>query len=288
MNSLFLEAGHWTDIVGLKVMNPWSQTLDPFLQTHTHTHQIVWDVHTVSSKLRRTEHTCRTFVSLPVEVSKIKSRLKEELGSLVVRDGPLISEDKDSSLIFVFPLINVKHPRTENKKEIKKLKWKMNSDDEKWHILNLPASTLSFTGKFIGQSPQIGINDLNYCSFSQFGENCNNLKFNVGVKHQEPLLLTNQKLNHGSSNAVKRFYWNILPPSVTCLKSLSLRGKPSVFTLAVSGFSATMNMKLMLTRSVPLQMQMIQPSKSASVFPMASNEDKILGSWGQFSRRYVW
>lgn len=64
-------------------------------------------------------------------------------------------------------------------------------------------------------------------------------------------------------------------------------GKQSVFTLAVSGFSATMNMKLMLTRSVPLQMQMMQPSKSASVFPMVSNEDKILGSWGkQFCRCY--
>lgn len=53
---------------------------------------------------------------------------------------------------------------------------------------------------------------------------------------------------------------------------------PAVFTLAVSGFSATMNMKLMLTRSVPLQMQMMQPSRSASVFPMASKEDRILGS----------
>lgn len=52
----------------------------------------------------------------------------------------------------------------------------------------------------------------------------------------------------------------------------------SVFTLAVSGFSATMNMKLRLTRSVPLHMQMMQPSKSASVLPMASNDDKILGS----------
>lgn len=49
-------------------------------------------------------------------------------------------------------------------------------------------------------------------------------------------------------------------------------------TLAVSGFSATMNMKLRLTRSVPLQMQMMQPSRSASVFPMASKDDKILGS----------
>lgn len=26
-------------------------------------------------------------------------------------------------------------------------------------------------------------------------------------------------------------------------------------------------------------MQIMQPSKSASVFPMASNDDKILGSW---------
>lgn len=64
------------------------------------------------------------------------------------------------------------------------------------------------------------------------------------------------------------------------------------FTLAVSGVSATMNMKLRLTRSVPLQMQMMQPSKSASVFPMASNDDRILGSWEkekarQFSRGAV-
>lgn len=51
------------------------------------------------------------------------------------------------------------------------------------------------------------------------------------------------------------------------------------FTLAVSGFSATINMKFKLTRSVPLQMQMTQPSKSASVFPTASNDDKIFGSW---------
>lgn len=65
-----------------------------------------------------------------------------------------------------------------------------------------------------------------------------------------------------------------------------------MFTLAVSGFSATMNMKLRLTRSVPLQMQMMQPSKSASVLPMASNDDKILGSLeeekaGQMSRLAV-
>lgn len=60
-----------------------------------------------------------------------------------------------------------------------------------------------------------------------------------------------------------------------------------VFTLAVSGFSATMNMKLRLTRSVPLQMQMMQPSKSASVFPMASNDDKILGSWGKKESKTV-
>lgn len=53
----------------------------------------------------------------------------------------------------------------------------------------------------------------------------------------------------------------------------------NALTLAVSGFSATMYMKLRLTRSVPLQMQMMQPSRSASVFPVASNEDRILGSW---------
>lgn len=35
-------------------------------------------------------------------------------------------------------------------------------------------------------------------------------------------------------------------------------------------------------------MQMMQPSKSASVFPMASNEDKILGSCReQFRRCYI-
>lgn len=70
-------------------------------------------------------------------------------------------------------------------------------------------------------------------------------------------------------------------PSVALLNFLTVLRRQSVFTLAVSGFSATMNMKLMLTRSVPLQMQMMQPSKSASVFPMASNEDKILGSCGK-------
>lgn len=56
------------------------------------------------------------------------------------------------------------------------------------------------------------------------------------------------------------------------------KSRENALTLAVSGFSATMNMKLRLTRSVPLQMQMMQPSRSASVFPMASNEDRILGS----------
>lgn len=50
-------------------------------------------------------------------------------------------------------------------------------------------------------------------------------------------------------------------------------------TLAVSGFSATMNMKLRLTKSAPLQMQMMQPSKSDSVLPVASNDDRIFGSW---------
>lgn len=74
-------------------------------------------------------------------------------------------------------------------------------------------------------------------------------------------------------------------PCVARLNFLTKLRRQSVFTLAVSGFSATMNMKLMLTRSVPLQMQMMQPSKSASVFPMASNEDKILGSCGKQFRR---
>lgn len=74
-------------------------------------------------------------------------------------------------------------------------------------------------------------------------------------------------------------------PCVARLNVLTVLRRQSVFTLAVSGFSATMNMKLMLTRSVPLQMQMMQPSKSASVFPMASNEDKILGSCGKQFRR---
>lgn len=35
INLLFLEAGHWTDVVGLKVVNHWPQALDPFLQTNT-------------------------------------------------------------------------------------------------------------------------------------------------------------------------------------------------------------------------------------------------------------
>ncbi|TNN71484.1 hypothetical protein EYF80_018318 [Liparis tanakae] len=56
------------------------------------------------------------------------------------------------------------------------------------------------------------------------------------------------------------------------------RAERDAFTRAVSGFSATMKTKLRLTRSVPLQMQMMQPSKSASVFPRDSNDDKILGS----------
>lgn len=44
-DSLFFEAGHRTDVVGLKVVNHRPQSLDPFLQTnggrcsgHTHTH----------------------------------------------------------------------------------------------------------------------------------------------------------------------------------------------------------------------------------------------------------
>ena len=44
-------------------------------------------------------------------------------------------------------------------------------------------------------------------------------------------------------------------------------------------------MKLRLTRSVPLQMQITQPSRSGSVFPTASNADRILGSWGRERER---
>lgn len=70
MNSLFLEAGHRTDVVGLKIMNPWSQTLGPFLKTHTP--KWLGCAHCQLNTV--TECTCRTFVNLPVEVSKLKSK----------------------------------------------------------------------------------------------------------------------------------------------------------------------------------------------------------------------
>lgn len=50
-------------------------------------------------------------------------------------------------------------------------------------------------------------------------------------------------------------------------------------TLVTSGFSATMYVKLMFTRSVPLQTQTIRPSRSFSDFPTASRAAKILGSY---------
>lgn len=86
--------------------------------------------------------------------------------------------------------------------------------------------------------------------------------------------------NSFSRSALHLYYCDIShPQSEVPKRQASERQCVHVSTLAVSGFSATMNMKLRLTRSVPLQMQMMQPSKSASVFPMASNDDKILGSW---------
>lgn len=71
---------------------------------------------------------------------------------------------------------------------------------------------------------------------------------------------------------------NLKVSALYCLYKAAEMWGGHAFTLAVSGFSATMNMKLRLTRSVPLQMQMMQPSKSVSVFPVASNDDRILGS----------
>lgn len=49
-------------------------------------------------------------------------------------------------------------------------------------------------------------------------------------------------------------------------------------TLVTSRFSATMYVKLMFTRSVPLQTQTIRPSRSLSDFPTASRAARILGS----------
>lgn len=40
-----------------------------------------------------------------------------------------------------------------------------------------------------------------------------------------------------------------------------------------------MNVKVRLTRSGPLQMQIVRPSKSFSLFPIVSNNDNILGSY---------
>lgn len=50
-------------------------------------------------------------------------------------------------------------------------------------------------------------------------------------------------------------------------------------TLAVSVLSVTMYMKLRLTRSGPLQTQMMRPSRSASLFPAASRDARIFGSF---------
>lgn len=55
---------------------------------------------------------------------------------------------------------------------------------------------------------------------------------------------------------------------------------PEKLTLAVSVLSVTMYMKLRLTRSGPLQMQMMRPSRSASLFPAASRDARIFGSFG--------
>ena len=60
-------------------------------------------------------------------------------------------------------------------------------------------------------------------------------------------------------------------------------------TLVISGFSATMYVKLMFTRSAPLQTQTIRPSRSFSDLPRASRAAKILGSYRgrQIGKKYI-
>lgn len=77
-------------------------------------------------------------------------------------------------------------------------------------------------------------------------------------------------------------YQNITPKNVHASHIYS-RGETGVgwfteATFVTSGFSATMYVKLMFTRSVPLQTQTIRPSRSFSDFPTASRAARILGS----------
>lgn len=90
----------------------------------------------------------------------------------------------------------------------------MRRDDEKWIIINLAASTVSFSGM-----EKTDMHILFSCTFllpnnkqifwtahEVNWETCNNLQFNIGVKQQI------KRLNHGGSNAVKQFNGNILHP----------------------------------------------------------------------------
>lgn len=130
----------------------------------------------------------------------------------MVRDV-LSSEDKDSSQMFHTDEWK-DQSRTENQKE--------NEEQFKWRRIMMMEN-----GEVI--------NDLNYCSFSPIWENCNNLKFNVEVKRQA-LLLTNQRLNHGSSHAVRRFNWNISQPPSHVSKPWASRGNQRYLLWLSLGF----------------------------------------------------